>query len=104
MRRSRNTTGVAQLGLPGMGSPGQFSLCPNVEDWKRYEVPGSGRLEALLVEAKSRAAKGEDVATLFHRLTRQQRRLFVERLDREGLRVAPDADLVEAWRSYAQTD
>ncbi len=102
MRHAREANGrsVAQFTLPGVGTPAQLSLCPNAEDWRQYIVPGEAHLEALIVDGRNRAARGEDPGALFHRLTRAERRKFVARLAREGTALVPDGDLVEAWREY----
>ena len=103
MRRARgsNRRGVAQYVLPGVGTPAQLSLCPNADTWTRHEVPAGSYLDALLVEARNRAARGEDPAGLFHRLDRRGRRLFVAHLQAEGLRVPWNADLLGLWAVHA---
>ena len=39
MKKTRNSSKVAQFTFPGIGAPAQLSLAPNATDWKKHEVP-----------------------------------------------------------------
>jgi hypothetical protein len=102
VRRGRNTVGVAQLGLPGMGNPGQFTLFPDARDWRAYTTPPRAHYDAVLTEARNRAERGEDPGPLYHHLTRKDRRLWLREVEEDGWPVAPLDDEVEAWRAYVR--